>query len=572
MTTSFSCASTAARPAAERAAGYRASGAYSWMESPPRLRPPSTRLRTGALLRHAGVLPASAGATTPRHRAREALPKRRPRQRRDRPASTTRRAAASNAGEHLLHDHADQPGRLHPRHAGGREADAILRKCVHCGFCTATCPTYQVLGDELDGPRGPHLPDEAGAGRAPATAKTQLHLDRCLTCRACETTCPSGVRYGRLVDIGRPWSRRNAARRRRAPGRAGLALTRRLPRSGCSARRCVSPGSWSARRRDAGSAGAWPAARHARRMIALRGCVQPSRALDQRRRGARARPHRHVARGGRGAGCCGAVRFHLNDQEDGRDDMRAQHRRLVAARRGAVEAIVMTASGCGVTVKDYGHAARRPMRRMPRGRAHRALTRDRRAWSLPSWPASRRRVAMPGARRVPLAVHAAARPADPRQGGGLLRASATSWCRCAMRTCAAARPAPIRCCSRDRARLRRQARRAGGRRAAGHRHGQHRLPGPSRLRHGAAGAPLDRAARRSAGVESSDGGSGQGSGQGRLPARLPGHLRDARHGRDGRAGRRRAARPTIRSPPARSARRSSATSIGRTARTACDSR
>jgi glycolate oxidase iron-sulfur subunit len=74
---------------------------------------------------------------------------------------------------------------------------------VHCGFCTATCPTYQLLGDELDGRARPHLPDEAGAGRREPTRKTQLHLDRCLTCRNCESTCPSGVQYGHLVDIGR---------------------------------------------------------------------------------------------------------------------------------------------------------------------------------------------------------------------------------------------------------------------------------------------------------------------------------------------------------------------------------
>ena len=85
----------------------------------------------------------------------------------------------------------------------GRTADAILRKCVHCGFCTATCPTYQLLGDELDSPRGRiYLVKQLLEG-APVTARTQTHLDRCLTCRACETTCPSGVRYGRLVDIGR---------------------------------------------------------------------------------------------------------------------------------------------------------------------------------------------------------------------------------------------------------------------------------------------------------------------------------------------------------------------------------
>src|SRR6201985_1221034 len=85
----------------------------------------------------------------------------------------------------------------------GREADAILRKCVHCGFCTATCPTYQGLGDDLDSPRGRIYLIKRALEGAEVTDKTRLHLDRCLTCRACETTCPSGVRYGRLVDIGR---------------------------------------------------------------------------------------------------------------------------------------------------------------------------------------------------------------------------------------------------------------------------------------------------------------------------------------------------------------------------------
>src|SRR3982750_2888799 len=85
----------------------------------------------------------------------------------------------------------------------GDEAQAILRKCVHCGFCPAPCPTYQVLGDDLDSPRGRIYLMKRALEGAPVTEKTRLHLDRCLTCRACETTCPSGVRYGRLVDIGR---------------------------------------------------------------------------------------------------------------------------------------------------------------------------------------------------------------------------------------------------------------------------------------------------------------------------------------------------------------------------------
>jgi glycolate oxidase iron-sulfur subunit len=243
----------------------------------------------------------------------------------------------------------------------GREADAILRKCVHCGFCTATCPTYQLLGDELDGPRGRiYLIKQALEG-APVTAKTRLHLDRCLTCRSCETTCPSGVEYGRLADIGR------AVVEERAPRGAWERLRRSalafaLPRTALFAAllwlgqrfRFLMPRLVPA---PAPVAGIWPAARHARRMLVLAGCVQP--ALAPRINAAAARV---LDRAGislvqaPGAGCCGAVRFHLNDQEAGRADMRA----LIDAwwpsvERGEVETIVITASGCGATVKEYGH-------------------------------------------------------------------------------------------------------------------------------------------------------------------------------------------------------------------------
>jgi glycolate oxidase iron-sulfur subunit len=242
----------------------------------------------------------------------------------------------------------------------GREAEAILRKCVHCGFCTATCPTYQLLGDELDGPRGRiYLVKQVLEGATP-TARTQLHLDRCLTCRACETTCPSGVRYGRLADIGRgvverrvprsPWQRAR---------RAALAFA--LPRQRLFGAllglgrvfRFLFPRLVPA---PAAPAGDWPAPRHARRMLALGGCVQP--ALAPRINAAAARVLDRIGVSlieAPGAGCCGALRFHLNHQDAGLNDMRA----LIDAwwpylERGEIEAIVMTASGCGVTVKEYG--------------------------------------------------------------------------------------------------------------------------------------------------------------------------------------------------------------------------
>ena len=237
----------------------------------------------------------------------------------------------------------------------GREANLILRACVHCGFCTATCPTYQLLGDELDGPRGRiYLMKELLEGRE-VSEKTQLHLDRCLTCRACETTCPSGVRYGRLVDIGRAYvekqTRRPAWDRLR---RAALSFG--LPRTGLFSA-ALRIGQLFKMAPKTTRAGAWPAPRHARKMLALRGCVQPALAPSINAAAARVLDRIGVSLlEVPGAGCCGALRFHLNYQEAGRDDMRALIDAwwpLVAGRE--VEAVVATASGCGVTIKDYAH-------------------------------------------------------------------------------------------------------------------------------------------------------------------------------------------------------------------------
>ena len=258
----------------------------------------------------------------------------------------------------------------------GREADAILRKCVHCGFCTATCPTYQLLGDDLDSPRGRIYLMKRALEGAPVTDKTRLHLDRCLTCRACETTCPSGVQYGRLVDIGRAVveakTRRGVAERVK---RAVLVFG--LPRSrlfGAALRLGQLVGMAPSTR----PAGAWPEPRHARRMIALRGCVQPSLAPSINAAAAQVLDRIGVSLlEVPGAGCCGGVRFHLNDQDAGRDDMRALIDAWWPVTSGReVEAIVMTASGCGVTVRDYGHLLAGDA--AYRGKAERiaALTRD----------------------------------------------------------------------------------------------------------------------------------------------------------------------------------------------------
>jgi glycolate oxidase iron-sulfur subunit len=246
----------------------------------------------------------------------------------------------------------------------GSEAEAILRSCVHCGFCTATCPTYQLLGDELDGPRGRiYLIKNVLEGAEP-TRKTQLHLDRCLTCLNCETTCPSGVKYGRLLDIGRKLVDERVARP------LGERLTRTtlkacLPHAGLATPafragrllRPLLPEKLQAKLLPARVAGRWPTRVHPRKMLVLDGCVQPGMAPNINAAAARVLDALGVQLTvAPKAGCCGALRYHMNDQDGGLDDMR---RNIDAwwpsVEDGAVEAIVMTASGCGVTVKEYGH-------------------------------------------------------------------------------------------------------------------------------------------------------------------------------------------------------------------------
>jgi len=270
----------------------------------------------------------------------------------------------------------------------GREADAILRKCVHCGFCTATCPTYQLLGDELDGPRGRIYLIKGMLEGAEVTARTQLHLDRCLTCRACETTCPSGVQYGRLVDIGRKLAEERVprpllARLQRAALRAVLprrALFQFLLGLGRRMRALLPPALQAKVPAAVPAAGAWPAARHARRMLVLAGCVQPALSPDINAASARVLDRLGISLiEVPAAGCCGAVRFHLNAQQDGLADMRALIDAwwpYVDAQEGSVEAIVMSASGCGATVKEYGHLLARDPAYAAKAERIGALTRD----------------------------------------------------------------------------------------------------------------------------------------------------------------------------------------------------
>ncbi|MGH8618847.1 MAG: glycolate oxidase subunit GlcF [Burkholderiales bacterium] len=245
----------------------------------------------------------------------------------------------------------------------GREADAILRKCVHCGFCTATCPTYQLLGDELDGPRGRiYLIKEVLEGAAP-TAQTQLHLDRCLECRSCETTCPSGVEYGRLLDIGRPIveervdrgafdTLKRAALRTVIPNRALFSVLVGLARLV----RPLLPAPLARKLPARRAPGIWPARTHARRMLVLESCGQREGAPDTNAAAARVLDRLGIALARvPQAGCCGAVAYHLNAQGDGLDAMRRNINAWWPDIEAGAEAIVTTASGCGSMVKDYGH-------------------------------------------------------------------------------------------------------------------------------------------------------------------------------------------------------------------------
>ncbi len=253
----------------------------------------------------------------------------------------------------------------------GLVAESILRKCVHCGFCTATCPTYQLLGDELDGPRGRiYLIKQVVEGK-PATAETLSHLDRCLTCRNCETTCPSGVQYGRLVDIGRALVEEQVRRP------VGERLLRGALREGMTRRwlfdpamklgqavRPLLPESLKAKVPERRAAGLWPNRAHNRKVLILNGCVQPAMmpAID-------AATARVLDRIGvqtiveNRSGCCGAVRHHLNDHAGGLADVKRNIDAWwpyfdPAQAALEAEALLINASGCGAMVKDYAHLLR----------------------------------------------------------------------------------------------------------------------------------------------------------------------------------------------------------------------
>ncbi|MFL9888804.1 glycolate oxidase subunit GlcF [Paraburkholderia agricolaris] len=269
------------------------------------------------------------------------------------------------------------------------EAEQILRSCVHCGFCNATCPTYQLLGNELDGPRGRIYLIKQMLEGEPVTQKTQLHLDRCLTCRNCETTCPSGVTYHALLDIGRAELERRIVRptserllreglRRVIPHPAVFgallktgqamrpflpaALGRKIPKRGARPNAGTEPR---------------PASRHPRKMLMLEGCVQPALSPNTNAAAARVLDRLGISIvNARRAGCCGATDYHLNAQEAGLARARRNIDAWWPAIEAGAEAIVQTASGCGAFVKEYGHLLRHDPRYASKAQRVSELTRD----------------------------------------------------------------------------------------------------------------------------------------------------------------------------------------------------
>ncbi|MBU1268433.1 MAG: glycolate oxidase subunit GlcF [Gammaproteobacteria bacterium] len=244
----------------------------------------------------------------------------------------------------------------------GKAADAILRKCVHCGFCTATCPTYQILGDELDSPRGRiYLIKQVLEGKQ-VTRKTQQHLDRCLTCRNCETTCPSGVKYGQLIDIGRKIVdervERPMAEKLTRESLKMLMTNRPMFTAGMAvgkAVRGILPESIKKKVPAKRTTLPFASTAHTRKVILLKGCVQPAMmpSIDSAT---------SVILDALGiqsmvvqeSGCCGAVKFHLNDHEGGLTQMKTNIDAWYSLlQSGEAEALVMNASGCGVTVREY---------------------------------------------------------------------------------------------------------------------------------------------------------------------------------------------------------------------------
>ncbi|WP_367103234.1 glycolate oxidase subunit GlcF [uncultured Psychrobacter sp.] len=265
-----------------------------------------------------------------------------------------------------------------------KEADAILRSCVHCGFCNATCPTYQELGDERDGPRGRIYLVKQLLESGEVSEKTQTHLDRCLTCRSCETTCPSGVKYGRLAEIGRGIMEEQLERPLQQKLlrwliRKVLPYSRRfgfLLRLGQSVRP-VLPSGLKATVPARQTRLSMPTQKHVRRMLVLAGCAQPSATPNTNIAAARVLDKLGISLfTASDAGCCGAVSYHMPAHEEGLMFMRRNIDAWWPYIEDGIEAIVISASGCGSMVKDYGEKLRHDPRYAAKAKRVSELARD----------------------------------------------------------------------------------------------------------------------------------------------------------------------------------------------------
>ncbi|HEY5776142.1 MAG TPA: glycolate oxidase subunit GlcF [Xanthomonadales bacterium] len=268
--------------------------------------------------------------------------------------------------------------------AWAQEAESIVRKCVHCGFCNATCPTYQLLGDEADGPRGRiYLITQLLQGQ-PASKQSRTHLDRCLLCRACETTCPSGVSYARLLETGRDILEQEQSR-------SGLdwlkrkVMTNVVPRNRllqtgvnlAGSLRPLLPSALASQLPMAGKNLARPGTDHNRKMLLLEGCAQSSLTPETNAAAARVLDRLGITLvAEERRGCCGALRLHTSEREKGLEDIRRRIDTWWPQIQAGVEAIVSTASGCGVTVKDYGELLKADLQYAEKARHVAALTRD----------------------------------------------------------------------------------------------------------------------------------------------------------------------------------------------------
>ncbi len=295
----------------------------------------------------------------------------------------------------------------------GREAEALLAPCVQCGQCTFTCPTFRLLGDEWDGPRGRiYLIKQFLEGRNPDPeffppaytletlegrsigANLQLHLDRCLTCRSCETSCPQGVRYGRLLDLGRTLVEEEVPRplKDRVARRAVRFFVPHPRRFSAMLRmgqilRPLLPAKLRARIPESRKAREWPKPVHARRMLVWQGCVQPALAPDINAAAARVLDRFGISLEPAGDHCCGAMSYHLAAVDEARAMMRKTIDMLWPHIQSGIEAIVLTASGCGTHFRDYGELLKDDPRYCDKARRVSALVKDISEVILAEWPA-----------------------------------------------------------------------------------------------------------------------------------------------------------------------------------------